>query len=204
MSAGGPICVDRPLGLLGGHVAGRAHDLAGLGLALLDFEPLGQAEVGDLGRAVAVEQDVGRLQVAMHDAGLVRRVHGPGERRHQLGRRAAGLGRPLEAVGEAPPFEQLERDEGAAVGLAEVVDLDDVGMAEPGDGLGLDQEPLAMLGVGVLAVADHLQRDDPVQRAVPGLVDDAHAAAAQLGQDLELGESRFIEPAFNYRMFTSG
>ena len=65
---------------------------------------------------------------------------------HELGRRAARLGRPLEAVGEAPPFEQLERDEGAAVGLADVVDLDDVGMVEPGDGLGLDQEPGAMLG----------------------------------------------------------
>ena len=83
----------------------------------------------------------------MDDAGLVRRVHGRGQRGHQLGRRAARLGRPLEAVGEAPPLEQLERDEGAAVGLAEVVDLDDVGMAEAGDGLGLDQEPGAMLGV---------------------------------------------------------
>ena len=119
MSAGGPIVVDVAPGLLGGHVAGRAHDLAGLGLARVDLEPLGQAEVGDLGGAVAVEQDVGRLEVAVHDAGLVRGVHGPGQRGHQLGRRAAGLGRPLEAVGQAPPFEQLERDEGAAVGLAD-------------------------------------------------------------------------------------
>ena len=160
--------------------------------AVLDLEPLGQAEVGDLGDAVAVEQDVGRLEVAMHDAGLVRRVHGRGERGHQLGRRAARLGRPLEAVGEAPPFEHLERDEGAAVGLADIVDLDDVGMAEPGDGLGLDQEPLAMLGAGRACRRGSSSGDDPVQLAVPGLVDDPHAAAAQLGQELELGEAGHV------------
>ncbi len=34
------------------------------------------------------------------------------------------------------------------------------------------------------AAADHLQGDEPVQPAVPGLVDDAHAAAAQLAEDL--------------------
>ena len=60
-----------PARLLGGHVAGRAHDLAGLGVAVVRVDPLGQAEVGDLGRAVRGEQDVGRLQVAVDDAGLV-------------------------------------------------------------------------------------------------------------------------------------
>src|SRR5262249_60736841 len=36
-------------GLLGGHVAGRADDLAGLGPVALLVEALGEAEVGDLG-----------------------------------------------------------------------------------------------------------------------------------------------------------
>ena len=31
---------------------------------------------------------------------------------------------------------------------------------------------------------DHLQRDDPVERLLPGLVDDAHAAAGDLGEQL--------------------
>ena len=43
-------------------------------------------------------------------------VHRQGERGNQLGRRAARLGRPLEAVGEASPFEQFERHERRAVG----------------------------------------------------------------------------------------
>jgi hypothetical protein len=65
-------------------------------------------------------------------------------------------------------------------------------MAEPRDGLGLDPEPFAMLGVGVLAVEDHLQGDDPVQLAVPRLVDDPHAAATQLGQEIELREAGHV------------
>ena len=116
----------------------------------------------------------------MDDAGLVRRVHGGCERGHQLGRRAARLGGAVQAVGEASPLEQFERHEGTAVGLAEIVDLDDVGVAEAGDGLGLDQEPGAMLGTGMIAFADHLQGDDPVEPAVPRPVDDAHAAPGDL------------------------
>ena len=177
---GGANLVDLPPGLLGGHVAGRADHLAGEGVAVGDFEPLGQPEVGDLGDPGAVEQDVGRLEVAMHDAGLVRRVHGGCERGHQLGRRAARLGGAAQAVGEASPLEPFERHEGAAVGLAEIIDLDDVGMAEAGDGLGLDQEPGALLRPGVLPFADHLQGDDPVEPAVPRPVDDAHAAPGDL------------------------
>ena len=92
----------------------------------------------------------------------------------------AGLGRPVEAVGEAPPFEQLERDEGAAVGLADIVDLDDVGMAEPGDGLGLDPEPRELLGLDVLAVAGSSSSATGRFSAPARLVDDAHAAATQI------------------------
>ena len=149
---------------------------------LVNVELFGEIEVGELGNTVAVEQDVGRLELAMDDAGLMRCVQGVGERLHQLGCRALRLDRPIEAVGEAPAIEQLERDEEAAVGLAAVVDLDDIGVAEPGDRLGLHQEPLANLGVVVLARADHLQGDDPIQRAVPGLVDHPHPAAAQFGE----------------------
>ncbi len=60
-----------PLGLLGSHVTGRANDLAGEGLPLF-LQTLGQPEVGNLGGAVGAKQDIGRLQVAMHDPRLVR------------------------------------------------------------------------------------------------------------------------------------
>ena len=43
---------------------------------------------------------------------------------------------------------------------------------------------------GVAAGQDHLQGHDPVQLQVPRLVDDAHAAPAQLAQDLVAGDGR--------------
>ena len=93
-----------------------------------------------LGAPSAGKQDVGRLEVAMDDPGLVGDVDGPGQGAMQLGRRPARLRGACQAVGEAAPLEQLQGDERQAVGLADVVDLDDVGMAEPGDRLGLDAE----------------------------------------------------------------
>ena len=58
---------------LGGHVAQGADQVAGAGQVLL-ARGAGQAEVGDPDRAVGVEQQVGRLDVAMNDplAGGVR------------------------------------------------------------------------------------------------------------------------------------
>ncbi len=76
-----------PFGLLGRHVGRRAHDEAWtrveaghgvLGLTALD--ELRQAEVEDLGAAVAGYQDVGWLDVAMDDAASVRGI----ERRGNL------------------------------------------------------------------------------------------------------------------------
>src|SRR5262249_60804925 len=71
-------------GVLGGHVGGRAEDGAGARRAVA-AEALGQSEVGDLGPAVGVEQDVGRLEVAVDDAGLVGGVGGAGQRLGQFG-----------------------------------------------------------------------------------------------------------------------
>ena len=71
--------------LLRGHVAGRAHDLAGLGVHVVGFQPLGQPEVGDLQHAVIGEQDVRRLQVAVDDARLVRFADRQNQRLQQLG-----------------------------------------------------------------------------------------------------------------------
>ena len=54
---------------------------------------------------------------------------------------SARLGIARQAVVEAAPVEQLQRDERQALRLADVVDLDDIGVPEPCDRLGLDPEP---------------------------------------------------------------
>ena len=66
-----------------------------------------------------------------------------------------------------------------AVVAADFVDMHHVGMIQAGDSLGLVHETQAMLGVGVGPGEDHLDGHDAVQGYLPGLVDDAHAAAAQ-------------------------
>ncbi len=65
-------------GLLRRHVARRAHGHAAYGQPAVALQPSGQAEIGDLGRAVGGEQDVGRLEVAVDDPALVSDVDGLG------------------------------------------------------------------------------------------------------------------------------
>ena len=62
-----------------------------------------QTEIGDLGRTLGREQDVARLQIAVHDPGLVRHLHGLGQRDQQRGRLRAGCGVPASAWARLPP-----------------------------------------------------------------------------------------------------
>ena len=66
--------------LLGGHVAGSPDPSTAQGQGRLAVEVPRQPEIGHLGRAVGREQDVGRLQVPVHDPALVRHLHGFGQR----------------------------------------------------------------------------------------------------------------------------
>ena len=72
---------EPPAGLLGCHVRGRAEEKAGAGRRRLrvGIESLGQTEVGDLGRALGVEQNVGGLKVAVDDPPAVGVMDRPGE-----------------------------------------------------------------------------------------------------------------------------
>ena len=90
--------------LLGGHVAGRPDPSAAQGQRRLVVKVPRQPEIGDLGRAVGGEQDVGRLQVAVHDPGLVRRLHGLGQRDQERGRLAGRLRRARQLPGPGCPL----------------------------------------------------------------------------------------------------
>ena len=68
--------------------------------------------------------------------------------------------------------------------LADLEDLDDVGVVDRRDGAGLGLEPGEVAGARAGAGADHLERDQAVEPGLPRLVDDPHAAGAQHPQDL--------------------
>ena len=138
----------------------------------------GDAEVGDLHLAVGADQDVGRLDVAVHEPGLVGEVerggHLAGDLRRLLGGDPA-VG--AQDVGERAAVDVLHGDEVGAGVLAPVVDADDVRVAEVGRRLRLAPEALDEVGVDGELGEQHLDGDLAVEQAVAPEEHVGHAAA---------------------------
>ena len=140
--------IDRlALDLLGAHVQRRAHGDAALRqverLAVVG-EAARQAEVGDLDLALARQQDVFRLDVAMDDAQLAGPLQGGGHLAHDA-QGQQHLGRPflVQVFAQVAALDVFQGHVVQAVRLADGVDLHDVGVRGAGDGLGLGLEALA-------------------------------------------------------------
>jgi len=84
-----------------------------------------------------------------------------------------------EVVAEVLAFEQLGDGEGDISLPAEVVDLEDARVREPGHRLGFTFEPREPVWIARHRLGQHLDRDIPVELAVPGAVDLTHAARTQ-------------------------
>ena len=143
----------------------------------------GQPEVGDLDHAVLAQDDVLGLDVAVDQAGAVRRAERLQDRVEDVERRARGqraLG--LHHLAQGVPGDELHREEHPALVLALVVDGDDVGVAEPGGRPGLAAEPADEGLVGGEARAHDLQRHLAVEPLVEGDVDRGHAAVGDVRQ----------------------
>ncbi len=95
-----------------------------------------------------------------------------------------GCGLPPMELGEAAPGDEFQGEVRQALVVAVFVDLDDPRVLDLGDGAGLDVESSDLVGRGVRPGQDHLERDQAIQPDVPGFVDDAHAASADLRDDL--------------------
>ena len=124
----------------------------------------------------------------MEDAphvGVVHRLGRLGQQRGGGPRVVAVGGQP---VGEAAAGDQLHGEVALAVVLADLVDRHDAGVVEQRDRLGLVLEPPQLVVAGQHAGPDHLEGDGPVEADLAGPVDDAHAAAAELGLDLVVAE----------------
>jgi hypothetical protein len=117
------------------------------------------------------------------NAVLVGVVHGPGQRLDKLGRPPRRLRDASEVLLQVAAVHELQRQEGPAPGRAHLEDLHDVRVLQPGDDLRLGAEAGQLLRVGVRARQD-FQGHQAGQPVLPGLEDDAHAAAAQLAEQL--------------------
>ena len=76
--------------------------------------------------ARAVEQDIGRLQVAVEDPALVGVVHRAGDDRQQLGRGPRVMGEPRQLAGEAAPLDQPHGEVVLTLVLADLIERHDV------------------------------------------------------------------------------
>src|SRR6266478_4926608 len=72
--------------------------------------------------------------------------------------------------------------------LPDLMNLHDVRVLQLGDRLGLSLEASQVPGAGVGAGQDHLEGDEALEAALPGLVDNAHSAAPQLRQQFVVSE----------------
>ena len=140
------------------------------------------------GLPFGVEQDVGRLQVAVDHPALVGELDGFRHLHHQLGglpgqQRAIG-----QAVGEALTLDEAHTEVMLALVLADLVNRHDAGVIKVGRSLGLGVEPLDVGLVGELTGEDHLERDRTIQAHLSRLEHDAHAAAGDFADDFVVTE----------------
>ncbi len=171
--------------LLRRNVIGRAEHAPIGGQAVLGERPR-DAEVRHLRRALLVDEDVLRLDVAVHDPVVVRAAERAGDLdrvRHRLGHRQAPVA--ADAVLQRLALDVLEDDVrrreavvSLALLLARVDDADDVLVVELGDRARLAAEALELIGVaGDLAVHE-LDRDLALEHRVERPVDRRHAACS--------------------------
>ncbi len=87
----------------------------------------------------------------------------PGHDLDQAGRHGARPGRAVEQLIEPAAGQILQLEVGQAFHLANVIDLHDVGMPQPGDGPRLGAKPREGRGTGVHPRQNHLERTQTIR-----------------------------------------
>ncbi len=124
----------------------------------------------------------------MDDAPVVGVLDRLGHLARQRGRLARGQWTAGDFLGQARALDEAHAEVVLVLVLADLVDRYDPRVIEPGGGLGLQVKPPDVHLVGELARQDHLERHRAIQADLAGAVDDAHAAAGDLGEQLVVAE----------------
>ena len=166
--------------LLGREVRGGTHDGADLGEVVLAgrVHRPGDAEVGDLHLAVGPDQDVGRLDVAVHHTTGVRVAERGGDLVGDLGGlHAVDVAVGAQDVGKRAALHVLHGHEVGVGVLAPVVHGDDVGVGEVRSGLSLAAEALDEVRVGGELGEQHLDGHQAIEQQVARQEDVGHSAS---------------------------
>lgn len=126
-----------------------------------------------------VEQDVVRLEVAVHDAAAVRGRERLGDLRQQRGRLGRGQRPPfVQVVAQAAALDEVHDQAERRADGDEVADPDDVRVAQHQQDRALRHEPVDRLGLGHEVFAQQLDRDLLVADQGAGPPHGARPAAA--------------------------
>ncbi len=160
---------------------------------LFDLGQLGQAEIENLDLALFVDDDVGGLQIAVHDARAVRGRQSVGDLDRVAQRviqpHALAADQPVQGLaGHVLHGDEVHR---LAIHLAgvDVENRDDVAIAQRRGGFRFLGEARPAVGVRNRGGGQHFDGDRPVQVRVQRAVHHAHPARAQLGFDAIMPES---------------
>ena len=174
--------------LLGGHVIGCADQYPGACQAGR-VERFGDTKIGDQ-RArwcvwLVLEQDVGGLDIAVHDPARVGGIERGGDLhddRQQLG----GWDRVARAehLGQRAPHDQAHGDIRCSRLFANIIDRHDTRMVERGGGSGLAPEALDIGGVIHILRVEHFKGDITAQQRIVRPVNRGHATTPQYARDL--------------------
>ena len=169
---------------------GSAHRRAGDGHARgVLVRRAREAEVGDLRDALRCQQYVVGLDVAVDELVLVRVRERPG-RLHDDGDGPilAHLALAVDEAAHVLALDELHGEVVHALGLADVERPHDVHVVEPRRHPRLTSEASHELLVAAQPLGEDLQGHGAVERYLPGLVHHAHAALAELIEELVAGD----------------
>src|ERR1700674_149890 len=148
-----------------------------------------QAKIQYLGVSALSDENVCRLDVAVHDAGSVSGVERVGDV-DRYGEENFRFERPpANAMFKRQAVQKLHGQEEMAVFLPNLMDRADIGMVEGGSGEGFAAETLQCLGLLRDIVGEKLKGDKSAKGDVFGLVNHAHAAAAEFLDDAVVRDS---------------
>src|SRR5208282_2444927 len=148
---------------------------------------LRQTKIENLGLTSTRDEDVRRLDVAMHNALRVRRIQRIGDLDAEINRRLNLQRLAGDLVPQGVPLKQFHRNEASPIGVIDFVDRADVLVVQGRRRLGFPLESAERLRIVGELFGKEFQSDVATELEVFGLIDHTHSAPADFAEDAVMG-----------------